>query len=80
MSTWAYKSDPNVRHLGPMAQDLHEAFGLGNTGRAYDPIDAHGIAFAAIQALDMKLAEQQKRIDALERENARLRAAPLTTR
>jgi hypothetical protein len=75
ISTWAYKSEPGVRHLGPMAQDLHDAFGLGATDRAYDPVDAHGIAFAAIQALDAKLADQASRIDRLERENAQLRAA-----
>src|SRR5579863_285094 len=31
MSTWSYRSeDRSVRHLGPMAQDFHEAFGLGS--------------------------------------------------
>ena len=74
MSTWAYKTDPSVRHLGPMAQDLHEAFGLGPSDRSYDPIDAHGIAFASIQALYGMVEEQNARIDKLEKENARLRA------
>ena len=28
--TWNYKHDPgSVRHMGPTAQDLHAAFGLG---------------------------------------------------
>ena len=52
VSTWSYKNDdPSVRHLGPMAQDFHAAFGLGSTDRAYDPIDAHGVELAAIKAL-----------------------------
>jgi hypothetical protein len=76
VSTWSYKSDdPSVRHLGPMAQDLYAAFGLGNTDRAYNPIDAHGIALAAIKALYERMQAQDARIDRLERENRSLRAA-----
>jgi hypothetical protein len=75
IATWSYTSDPaSVRHMGPMAQDFHAAFGLGSTDRAYDPVDAHGVAFAAIQALYDRLRAQEERLDALERENARLRA------
>jgi hypothetical protein len=73
VSTWSYKQDdPSVRHLGPMAQDLYAAFGLGNTDRAYDPVDAHGIAFAAIRALYEQSQEQNARIERLERENEAL--------
>lgn len=74
VSSWSYASDdPSVRHLGPMAQDFHSAFGLGDTDRAYDPIDAHGVAFAAIQALYEQLQAQSARIERLERENTALR-------
>jgi hypothetical protein len=74
VSTWSYKSeDPSVRHMGPMAQDFRAAFGLGDTDRAYDPIDAHGVAFAAIQGLYEQVREQSARIDHLERENEALR-------
>ena len=74
MSTWSYKSDdPAVRHLGPMAQDFYAAFGLGDTDRAYNSIDAHGVALAAIKALYERGREQGERIDRLERENAELR-------
>ncbi|MGH7329012.1 MAG: tail fiber domain-containing protein, partial [Polyangiaceae bacterium] len=76
MSTWSYKTDdPSVRHLGPMAQDLHAAFGLGATDRGYDPIDAHGIAFASVKALYDIAKEQDARIERLEKENARLEKA-----
>jgi hypothetical protein len=74
VSTWSYKSDdPRVRHLGPMAQDLYAAFGLGNTDRAYNPIDAHGIALAAIKALYERAEAQDARIERLEQENRDLR-------
>jgi hypothetical protein len=70
ISTWTYRSDPaDVRHMGPMAQDFHRLFGLGDTDKAYHPIDAHGVALAAIQALRELADEQQRRIDSLEREN-----------
>jgi hypothetical protein len=73
ISTWSYKADdPAVRHLGPMAQDFHAAFGLGDTDRAYDPIDAHGIALAAIKALYERVERQQATIERLERENEEL--------
>lgn len=76
MSTWSYKTDdPSVRHLGPMAQDLHQAFGLGGTDKAYDPVDAHGIAFASVKALYEMAQEQDRRIRKLEEENARLEKA-----
>ena len=37
--------------MGPMAQHFTQAFGLGDSDCAYHPVDAHGVAFAAIQAL-----------------------------
>jgi hypothetical protein len=74
ISTWSYKSDdPSVRHLGPMAQDFHAAFGLGDTDRAYYAIDAHGVAFAAIRALSEQVKEQNARIERMEQENRALR-------
>jgi hypothetical protein len=76
VSTWSYKSDdPAVRHLGPMAQDFHAAFGLGDTDRAYNAIDAHGVALAAIKALYERSQAQDARIERLEMENRDLRAA-----
>ena len=74
VATWSYKSDdPSIRHMGPMAQDLYAEFGLGHTDKAYSPIDANGVAFAAIQALYERMRDQDARIEKLERENAQLR-------
>jgi hypothetical protein len=73
ISTWSYTSEPaEIRHLGPMAQDFRASFGLGNDDRSYHSVDAHGVALAAIQALERIVAEQEKRIQRLERENRRL--------
>jgi hypothetical protein len=75
ISTWSYKSDDrDVRHMGPMAQDFRAAFGLGDTDRAYHPIDAHGVTLAAIQALYDRVRKQDARLERLEQENERLRA------
>jgi hypothetical protein len=75
ITTWSYKSDdPSVRHMGMMAQDFHAQFGLGSTDKAFNPVDAHGVAMAAIQALYQRIQEQEVRIQRLEDENAALRA------
>ena len=47
---WSYKGE-TVRHLGPMAQDFAAAFGLGADDRHIFPLDAAGVALAAIQGL-----------------------------
>jgi hypothetical protein len=71
IATWSYKSDdPTVRHMGMMAQDFHAQFGLGDTDRAFNPIDAHGVEMAAIQALYQRVLEQDARIRQLEQELA----------
>ena len=68
ISTWRYRKDSaEVRHLGPMAQDFHAAFGLWNTDTMIFPLDASGVSFAAIQALNTRLV-------AAEAENEALRA------
>jgi hypothetical protein len=59
--------------MGPMAQDFKSAFGLGDSDRYYHSIDAHGVALAAIQALNNLVLEQRDRIRALEREHVELR-------
>jgi hypothetical protein len=73
ISTWSYRQEPDrIRHMGPMAQDFKAAFGLGDGDRHYHPVDAHGVALAAIQALEKMAAEQHRRIDALEAKNRKL--------
>jgi len=72
VASWNYKAqDRSVRHLGPMAQDFHAAFGLGESERTITTVDADGVALAAIQGLNAKLEEELKakgaRIAELER-------------
>jgi hypothetical protein len=73
--TWSYRVDPaSVRHIGPTAQDFRAAFGLGRDSTTIAAIDEGGVALAGIQALDVRTRSQQQRIQALEQENAELRA------
>jgi hypothetical protein len=67
ISTWRYRAESGrVRHLGPMAQDFHAAFGLnGSDDTHISLVDAQGVALAAIQGLNRKL----------ETENAALKSA-----
>jgi hypothetical protein len=69
---WSYKGE-TVRHLGPMAQDFAAAFGLGTDDRHIFPLDAGGVALAAIQGLHGLVEAQGSRLDALERELTALR-------
>ena len=66
ISTWRYRDDPNVRHLGPMAQDFHAAFGLGSTPTGIDAVDADGVSLAAIQGLAALVRELQARVRTLD--------------
>ena len=67
ISKWNYKEeDAAVRHMGPMAQDLHAAFGLGDSETSISTIDSSGISFAAIQGLYELVQEKDARITALE--------------
>jgi hypothetical protein len=57
--SWAYKADPDVRHIGPTAQDFHAAFGLGEDDRHIGTVDADGVALAAIKGLNLELEEMR---------------------
>ena len=70
ISRWSFKQDPATRHLGPMAQDFHAAFGVGPDDKHIATVDADGVALAAIQGLNQKLTEELKRRDL---ENAELK-------
>jgi hypothetical protein len=75
VSTWNFKDDGNAtRHLGPMAQDFHAAFGLGKDERSISPMDATGVALAAIKELNSVVREKEKRIIELEARIAALEA------
>lgn len=68
MSTWIYNEDvTGVRHLGPMAQDFHAAFGLNGTDDQHIAIvDEGGVALAAIQGLYRQNQRLEQRNRALQ--------------
>ena len=74
LATWRYRDeeDRSVRHIGPMAQDWHAAFGFGPDATIINSGDFDGVNLAAIQALEARSTRQQAEIDALRAENARL--------
>jgi hypothetical protein len=66
ISEWSYRGDrPEVRHLGPMAEDFSAAFALGRDDRHVSPVDLSGVAFAAIQGLHELLLERDAEIEEL---------------
>ena len=77
VESWAYKTAPAVRHIGPMAQDFAAAFRVGEDDRYIDLIDANGVAMAAIQGLRRLVREQEGRIAALEARLAALERTPV---
>ncbi|UCG42334.1 MAG: tail fiber domain-containing protein [candidate division WOR-3 bacterium] len=54
-----------TRHIGPVAQDFHAAFGYGEDNTSINMADADGVLFAAVQALLEQNRLQQLEIEAL---------------
>lgn len=71
VTSWVYKTSPDQRHIGPMAQDFHAAFGLGGSDKQISMVDAAGVALAAVKALAERLEEKDARIAELEARLAR---------
>jgi Chaperone of endosialidase len=62
ITSWDFKTDSKRRHVGPMAQDFHAAFGLdGDDDTHINLTDMAGVSLAAIQELShqMKLKDAQ---------------------
>ncbi|GAA2154798.1 hypothetical protein GCM10009760_54040 [Kitasatospora kazusensis] len=58
VSTWRYLWEPeDVRHLGPMAQDWHAAFGFNRDDTTIPVVDGLGVSLVCIQALNRRLDE-----------------------
>lgn len=68
VTMWNYKRESDdVKHIGPVAQDFHATFGVGDDDRTIAAMDAAGISLASVQELYKRTQEQEKEI-------ARLRA------
>ena len=74
ITSWSYKAEPGVTHVGPVAQDFKRAFGLGRGNEHIATVDADGVALAAIKALHAENRALEARLAKLERKIARLAA------
>lgn len=70
--TWTLAHRNDGRHIGPMAEDFHDTFEVGDDDETIATVDADGVAFAAIQGLSARLAEEKAELD---REITELRGA-----
>ena len=77
ITSWHYTNDVTTRHLGPMAQDFHAAFGIGADDQHICDVDAGGVALAAIQGLNRKVdsenAKLREELSRRDTENAELK-------
>jgi len=63
---WNYKAeDPLVKHIGPVAQDFHAIFGVGNDDKSISTIDPAGISLAGIQELIRQNREMKEELEQL---------------
>jgi hypothetical protein len=76
ITEWQYKADADgIKHIGPMAQDFHAAFGLnGADDKHISTVDEGGVALAAIQGLNEKLEAQRAENAELKAQLAELKA------
>ncbi|HUG74501.1 MAG TPA: tail fiber domain-containing protein, partial [Acidimicrobiia bacterium] len=77
VASWRYKTeDETARHIGPFAEDFQRLFGVGDSN-TISVVDAQGVALAAIQGLQERVAakesELEQRLAEKETELERLR-------
>jgi outer membrane murein-binding lipoprotein Lpp len=81
VSEWNYEDeDSETRHCGPMAEEFHDTFGLGEDNEHIASLDTGGVALAAIQGLADRLDEKDERIEELEDEAETARAEAAAAR
>jgi len=73
MSSWRYKQGSPGKHIGPIAEDFEQVFGLGTDGKTISVVDANGIALAAIQGLYAEVQKRDRAIESLAAQVAELR-------
>ncbi len=70
ITEWNYiDEEDKITHIGPMAQDFYQAFGLGGDDKSISTMDPAGVALVSIKAL----ARKQRELEALEGEVDALR-------
>jgi len=82
ITTWNYTSEgAQVRHLGPMAEDFYQSFGLGVGNTSIGVQDLAAVSLAGVKALEERTAQLQAKtaeVDQLRSELGQLRAANAT--
>jgi hypothetical protein len=73
---WQYKAMEG-NHIGPMAQDFHSTFQLGQDESKIATLDVAGVALVAIQGLSQELTKRNDQINSLEQKITQLEAANL---
>ncbi len=64
VSKWRFKEGSKAEHIGPMAEDFHQAFGLDSDNKTISMTDTSGVALAAIQALYARVLELEAKQNA----------------
>lgn len=72
---WNYReSTAEERHIGPVAEEFHDTFGVGADPRFLAPGDVAGVALASVKALQEEVKQRDARIAELEARLQRLEA------
>jgi hypothetical protein len=69
VTEWEYKVDPNRRYFGPMAQDFHAAFHLGDD-KTINTLDADGVLFLSVKGLLEEIKLRDAAIEELRTKSA----------
>jgi len=74
VTEWNYiVDDDGTRHIGPVAQDFHAAFGIGYGDQSIAALDVGGVSLAAVQELVKRNDAQRAEIDELREQVSELR-------
>ncbi len=69
IARWNYKFDaPQIEHIGPMAQEFHSVFGLGDDPTRISSLDVGGIALAGLKEVNEKSGALAGEVGALRGE------------
>ena len=69
VDSWVFKNDLEKKHVGPMAQDFHAAFGLdGEDDKHINLTDIAGVSLVAIKELSSELKQKDAQIASLKQQ------------
>ncbi len=69
IARWNFKDDAaHTDHVGPMAQEFHAAFGLGDDPTRISPLDVGGIALAGVKELQQQAHDYHAEVASLQQQ------------